>query len=290
MDSTAQYSFKIVSLATACIGTGTVAMGSASGPFNTYWYGNRTNLLYTAAEILANSGAAGSITRIGFQISVVGGQPMTGFNIRMQNTTNTTLTGFTSTGWTTVYAGTYTVPATGWQYIDLQTPYVWDGISNILIEICFGNSSYTTATTVLGTTMTGMETTEYHDLSTACAYTGFVTPVAQTARANTCFVINTLVGVNNNTSVIPNVYNLSQNYPNPFNPVTQIKYGLPKQGLVTLNVYDVLGREVTKLVNEVKAPGNYLVDFDGSNLSSGVYFYKLSVGNFSDVKRMMLIK
>ncbi len=290
-DSSSQYHFKILSQTTACLGTGTIAMGSASGPFNTYWYGNRTNLLYTSAEILANYGAAGSITKIGFQISVVGGQAMNGLNIKMQNTTLTALTGFTSTGWTTVYSGTYTVPGTGWQYIELTTPYVWNGTSNLLVEICFGNTSYTTATTVLGTTMTGMENTEYHDLSTACSYTGFTTPVAQTARANTCFVINTLVGVNNNnTSTIPEIYSLSQNYPNPFNPVTQIKYGIPKQGLVTMKIYDVLGREITKLVNEVKTPGSYIVDFDGTNLSSGVYFYKLEVNGFNDVKRMMLIK
>ncbi len=290
-DSSSQYHFKILSQTTACLGTGTVAMGSASGPFNTYWYGNRTNLLYLASEIMANQGAAGSITKIGFQISVVGGQAMNGLNIKMQNTTLTALTGFTSTGWTTVYSGTYTVPGTGWQYIDLTTPYVWNGTSNLLVEICFENTSYTTATTVLGTTMTGMENTEYHDLSTACSYTGFTTPVAQTARANTCFVINTLVGVNNNnTSIIPEIYTLNQNYPNPFNPVTQIKYGIPKQGLVTMKIYDVLGREITKLVNEVKSPGSYIVDFDGTNLSSGVYFYKLEVNGFNDVKRMMLIK
>ncbi len=289
-DSTSQYNFKILSQTTACIGKGARALGRASGPFNTYWYGNRTNLLYLASEIMANSGAAGSITKIGFQISVVGGQAMNGLNIRMQNTTLTTLSGFTSTGWTTVYSGNYTVPGTGWQYIDLTAPYQWNGTSNLLVEICFGNTSYTTATTVLGTTMTGMENTEFHDLSTACSYTSFTTPVAQTARANTCFVINTLVGVTNNTNTIPEIYTLNQNYPNPFNPVTQIKYGIPKQGLVTMKVYDILGREITKLVNEVKAPGSYIVDFDGSNLSSGVYFYKLEANGFVDVKRMMLIK
>jgi hypothetical protein len=97
------------------------------------------------------------------------------------------------------------------------------------------------------------------------------------------------VGIGNNTT-IPLVYSLSQNYPNPFNPVTQIKYGIPKQGLVTMKIYDVLGREVTKLVNEVKTPGNYIVEFDGSKLASGVYFYRLESNEFVDVKKMMLIK
>lgn len=289
-DSTSIYNFAIISQATCCIGTGTVAMGSASGPFNTYWYGNRTQFLYTAAEILANQGGAGFITRIGFQISAVGGQAMSGFNIRMQNTTASTLSGFTATGWTTVYTGTYTVPGTGWQYIDLQTPYQWNGTSNIMMEICFGNTSYTTATTVFGTTISGMEYSEYHDLSTACSYTGFTSPTAQTARANTCFVINTITGVNPNVSSVPTSYSLSQNYPNPFNPVTRINFDIPKQGLVMLKVYDILGREMKTLVNEIKSPGKYSVDFNGTELSSGVYFYRLESNGFTDIKRMLMIK
>ncbi|MFZ4590997.1 MAG: T9SS type A sorting domain-containing protein, partial [Ignavibacteria bacterium] len=77
---------------------------------------------------------------------------------------------------------------------------------------------------------------------------------------------------------------------NPFNPTTKISYALPKSGLVTLKVYDILGKEVATLVNEVKNVGSYTIDFNGSNLSSGVYFYKLSVGDFSSIKKMTLIK
>ncbi|MBM4158723.1 MAG: T9SS type A sorting domain-containing protein, partial [Ignavibacteria bacterium] len=91
-------------------------------------------------------------------------------------------------------------------------------------------------------------------------------------------------------SVIPFEYKLSQNYPNPFNPVTKIQYSLPKAGFVTLKIYDILGREVRTLVNEYKNAGRYITEFDGSNLSSGIYFYKLEVNGFKDVKRMMLIK
>jgi len=89
---------------------------------------------------------------------------------------------------------------------------------------------------------------------------------------------------------VPDKYSLSQNYPNPFNPVTKINFAIPKSGLVTLKVYDVLGREVSTLVNEIKNAGIYKVDFNASNLSSGMYFYKVSVNGFTDVKKMMLIK
>ena len=91
-------------------------------------------------------------------------------------------------------------------------------------------------------------------------------------------------------SQAPKLFSLSQNYPNPFNPVTSIKYQIPKNTFVTIKVYDILGKEVRTLVNEVKSAGNYSIMFDASSLSSGVYFYKISAGEFSDVKRMVLIK
>ncbi|MFA5012033.1 MAG: choice-of-anchor J domain-containing protein [Ignavibacteria bacterium] len=91
-------------------------------------------------------------------------------------------------------------------------------------------------------------------------------------------------------SNVPDKYSLSQNYPNPFNPATKINFAIPKSGLVTLKIYDILGREVSTLVNEVKNAGTYMVDFNANNLSSGMYFYKVSVNGFTDVKKMMLIK
>lgn len=101
----------------------------------------------------------------------------------------------------------------------------------------------------------------------------------------------TITGVVNNTlSLIPETYDLSQNYPNPFNPTTQINFSIPKQSVVTLKIYDVLGKEVATLINESKAAGFYTVDFNASSLSSGAYFYRLEAGNFTDIKRMMLIK
>ena len=88
----------------------------------------------------------------------------------------------------------------------------------------------------------------------------------------------------------PYDYSLEQNYPNPFNPVTQIKFSIPTQGLVTLKIYDVTGREVAKLVNDVLTPGNYVREFNGENFASGVYFYRIIAGEFTQVKKMVLIK
>jgi hypothetical protein len=103
--------------------------------------------------------------------------------------------------------------------------------------------------------------------------------------------LDNLTGVsNNNLSGIPDRFELSQNYPNPFNPVTKINFAIAKQGLVTIKVYDIVGREVTTLINEVRNPGYYSLDFNGLNFASGVYFYKLTSGTFSDIKRMVLVK
>lgn len=99
-----------------------------------------------------------------------------------------------------------------------------------------------------------------------------------------------LIATDIEENAIPTKYALNQNYPNPFNPSTVINYQLPEAGQVTLKVYDVLGNEVTTLVNEFKQAGVYNAKFSNSQLSSGIYFYKLQVGNFVSVKKMMLTK
>jgi hypothetical protein len=89
---------------------------------------------------------------------------------------------------------------------------------------------------------------------------------------------------------IPIGYSLKQNYPNPFNPVTTIAYTLAASGKVELKVYDILGREVKTLVNEVQQQGPHTVSFNASNLASGVYFYRIESGYFSAIKKMVLVK
>lgn len=90
-------------------------------------------------------------------------------------------------------------------------------------------------------------------------------------------------------SNVPKTYKLYQNYPNPFNPTTTIKYEIPKDAEVTINIYDLLGREVFS-INEYKKAGSYEVKFDGSNLASGMYFYTLEVNGYKDTKKMVLLK
>jgi hypothetical protein len=100
----------------------------------------------------------------------------------------------------------------------------------------------------------------------------------------------TVTGITHNENEVPSSYSLSQNYPNPFNPSTKITYQLPKSENVRVTVFDLLGREVAVLVNEFKTAGTYNIEFNASQLSSGVYLYRIDAGEFKDVKKMVLVK
>jgi len=118
---------------------------------------------------------------------------------------------------------------------------------------------------------------------------------AQVIRRNA----SEFIGIQNISTEIPSAYSLSQNYPNPFNPTTKIRFAIPNSvssphavggDLVLLKVFDINGREVATLVNESLAPGTYETTFDGSALSSGTYFYKLTIGAFTQTKKLTLLK
>lgn len=101
---------------------------------------------------------------------------------------------------------------------------------------------------------------------------------------------NYVTGLETNDGISPVEFKLDQNFPNPFNPSTLISYSLPKSSQVSIKIYDIVGREVTELVNEYQEAGKYILPFTANNLSSGVYFYKIRAGEFSAVKKMNLIK
>jgi hypothetical protein len=99
-----------------------------------------------------------------------------------------------------------------------------------------------------------------------------------------------LVTLKNINTAVPKYFTLSQNYPNPFNPKSNIKFQIAKSGDVKLVIFNVLGREITTLVNEALQPGTYEVEWDGSNYPSGVYFYKLNTTDYAETRKMVLIK
>jgi hypothetical protein len=99
-----------------------------------------------------------------------------------------------------------------------------------------------------------------------------------------------LVGIQPVGNIIPENFSLEQNYPNPFNPATNIKFSIPKGEFVEILLYDITGREVANIFSDPLEAGIYNVDFNAANLSSGVYFYKITAGTFIDVKKMVLLK
>jgi hypothetical protein len=288
-DSTSLFSFNITSTDFACIGNGNADLGSSS-PFNTFWKGFKSQMLFTAQEIIDNGGVPGSIKKMAFYVLRADTLTMNRFNIKMQNTMLSILNnGFITSNWSVVYSGSFKVQSTGWQYIELQTPFDWDGASNLLVEICFGNNSASNASWVQGTTIPGMYYYGYRDDTLACSVIPSYTS-GGSSRPNVCFFIDLIVGNITNNKNIPSSYNLYQNYPNPFNPVTKIKYDIPKQGFVNLRIFDILGREVKILVSELKTVGSYSIDFDASDLPSGIYLSRFECNGYVITKRMVLVK
>jgi hypothetical protein len=111
-----------------------------------------------------------------------------------------------------------------------------------------------------------------------------------TASGGRIFKLEKTIGIQTISSEIPGGFSLSQNYPNPFNPSTKVRFSIPKSSNVKLAVYDMLGREAALLVNEQLSPGSYEYDFNASELTSGTYFYRLQSEEFSEIKKMILVK
>jgi photosystem II stability/assembly factor-like uncharacterized protein len=193
--------------------------------------------------------------------------PTTAMNKSVNGGVNWTATGYLPGG-TTNY-GVRGIPGTG---------YIW---------ICTTNGIYRS-------TDNGSTFSSQYSSTSAVYHLDFVDLGRGWAcRANGTILIYddpNFAGVHNGNNQLPGDYKLEQNYPNPFNPSTSIKYSLPKFSYVTLKIYDVLGNEIMSIVNEYKHAGSYSVSVDASSLSTGVYFYKLQAENYSDTKKMTLLK
>ena len=154
---------------TVTSGTGTI---SCNYPFTTFWEAGRTQLLYTAAQLAAAGALPGSIGSIGFNVLYAAPGAMNQFNVKLGNSTASTLGGWVTSGMQTCYTGNYTVPGTGWQMITLQTPFIYDG-TNLIVEICYTNPSYTNYSVVYGTTAPlGQIRTYWMDGIIGCSHTG----------------------------------------------------------------------------------------------------------------------
>jgi len=221
--------------------------------------------------------------------------------------TNTHIYGLTATG-TSLYAGGFQFPrdSTGGVFISSDYGENWNiidtGLTDHKVNLLYTDGSNLYA----GTNNSVYVSTNYGqswiNISSGSPFDSNAAIISITV-ADSSLIVGTngygawrfplsqlVTGINDRTSQLPSSFSLQQNYPNPFNPTTVICYSLPVSSYVSLNVYDVLGREVGTLVNEEQNAGTHNVTFNAGNLTSGVYYYRLTTGNFVDTKKLMLIK
>ncbi|MCX6163074.1 MAG: T9SS type A sorting domain-containing protein [Ignavibacteriae bacterium] len=233
---------------------------------------------------------SGNITKIYCMIAASFG-PLTYTNLSIlfgQSTITTLATGVFYTGdRDTVYKrASVSISGTllNWLGFTLDHPFAYDSTKSLIIQIEQQSASGSALYSLGNTYLTGKRRT-------------YSTPYPFGVQGQDAYVINFGVDITQITGVdpsinsqVPDEYKLEQNYPNPFNPVTKINFDLQKSGFVTLKIYDILGKEIATLVNGMKNAGSYFVDFDGSSLSSGMYFYRLETNEFVATKEMVLRK
>jgi hypothetical protein len=205
-----------------------------------------------------------------------------------------------------IFAGTFTFPNNG-VYISTNSGLNWmltGGLNNEYIYSLIVNGNYIIAgTSSLGVCVSsnngvswiqrneGIDT-GHTAVGALCIFNNYIFSGTYHYGYNGVFrrPIGELAGIERVSTKTTEKFSLSQNYPNPFNPNTRINFDIPKQSEVKIIVYDILGREVATLVNEQLKHGTYEVEFDGSNFSSGVYYYKLIAGDFIVTRKMVLVK
>lgn len=274
-----------MSLDDCTIGTDTV---SISYPFFLSFSDSRTQMLYKKIEVFSSTCTHYSIFDMNFYITDLPTSTINNLTIRMQSTQDTVLTGFVNTNWTTVYSNNLQLFHTGWNQIYLNQWFIPDQSKNLLIEICFDNTSYTNNIKVRSS-VANNKVWHYHvNNSSGCTLTG---GTVQNYRPNINFTsfINTVVKIN---KLVNPEYKLEQNFPNPFNGSTKFRFSIKKSNPVTLSIYDILGKQEVVVFSEPLGPGEYekIFSSDKYPLPSGIYYYCLSTQEYSEVKKLVILK
>jgi hypothetical protein len=206
------------------------------------------------------------------------------------NVTDNFAANFTSGSFETYRTGTTTISGDAWGTINLPSGSFPNAL-RVKYVIVTNDSSNTGV--VLTSTLTsynwfaaGRKFPVFEIIYINYLVNGF--PLGSEKVVN--YSTNSTIGISNISTISPGKYDLSQNYPNPFNPVTTIRFEISEPGIVSLKIFNNLGREVSTLVNGRMNAGSYKYDFDASGLTSGVYYYTLKVNEFTETKKMFLVK
>jgi hypothetical protein len=240
-----------------------------------------------------SSAPLGVVSKIAFRIATGYPLPTTTysqFNILIGQSTITGLTsGVFYTGLRdSVYkraSVTLSAAADSWLVFTLDQTFVYNPGQSLIVQMEQCGAPGVTGYSLAHTTLTGNRRVWSIGGCPYAPYAG-----AGTNVVNCGLYIVPITSSSPVTTQIPDDYKLEQNYPNPFNPLTKINFDIPKTGFVSVKIFDVLGKEIKMLVNEVKNAGSYSIEFDGSSLASGTYFYRMESGGFIATKKMILIK
>jgi hypothetical protein len=216
---------------------------------------------------------------------------------------NRTVTALTLSG-NSIYAGTFNDPVTG-VYISTDNGDTWaqSTLNNVNIYSMAASGNYIFAGTaengVYASSNNGVSWIQKNEglgnrtVQSMCFAGDYIYAAVNVQSASKSVykrLMQDFLGIKKSGNEVPGSFSLLQNYPNPFNPSTNIKFQIPRNSFVILKIYDIAGKEISELTNEELNPGTYEIEFDSSNLSSGVYYYRLTAGEYSETKKMILIK
>ncbi len=273
--------------------TGTTTMGGTTGSAGTVWcsgtqiFGHGING-FSRVTFSTNGGT--SFTQGNPSVT---GTAISGFtmNDNGQCMLAATITSLPNISRSTDFGATWSTINTGsglsgrcvlkWVQGTTQAFMFGTAASNPIKRSVNNGLNWTAMTTVSVTNLTDMSFV--YSGSATCGY-------AVSTQGYVIKLFEVFDGVNLQNSIIPEYFALEQNFPNPFNPSTTIKFSVPKRGFVNLKVYNSLGESISELVNTDLAAGNYSVDFNSQNLSSGIYYYTISSGDFKETRKMVLVK
>lgn len=299
---TEDYSVNFVSSATTgtslILGTGTST--TANAPYGTYYMDERSQFIVTKAE-LVNAGystANSLIKSLAFNISSLSAQVMNGFTIKIGHTSASsfgTATSFATSTMTTVYSANYT-PVSGWNTHTFGTGFNYNGTSNLIIDICWNNSSYTNDSKVYCTATADNKTLFYKGDVAAGAVCGNISGSLSTARPNMKFALGATSSTGKNDPTPDEVVMVNTEfglYPNPAAANLSIAYSVTSaESNVDIQLFNVMGALVLTANQGVKESGSYSVEVDlnGNDLANGVYFCRLNVDGKVTTKRFIISK